>query len=65
MRYTLVTPLRSKEAEGEVTYQWGPEVILSNQGIEFRNHVMKGLAEPGEFQHKTATIYQPASNGSE
>lgn len=62
MRYTLVAPLRSKEAE--VTYQWGPEVILSYQGIDFRNHVMKVLAEPGEFQHKTVTIYRPASNGS-
>ncbi|ROT64505.1 hypothetical protein C7M84_017533 [Penaeus vannamei] len=69
--YTLVTPLRNKEAEevasaiwNKVICQWGPpEVILSDQGTEFRNRVMKGLTELGGFQHKTVTIYHPASNG--
>nr|XP_027233257.1 uncharacterized protein LOC113824686 [Penaeus vannamei] len=71
MHYTLMTTLRSMEAE-EITSavwnivicQWGPsEVILSDQGTAFRNRVMKRLTELGGFQHKTVTIYHPASNG--
>lgn len=70
-RYTIVVPLRTKAASevatalwNNVVCHWGPpEVILSDQGTEFRNSAMKRLAELGNFQHRTTTIYHPASNG--
>ena len=70
-RYTLVTPIRSKEATvvagaiwDSVVAHWGcPAVLISDQGTEFRNKVLRRMAEIGGFNHKMVTIYHPASNG--
>ena len=70
-RYTLVTPLRSKNAKEvaeaiwtTIVAQWGcPKVIVSDQGTEFRNSVLRRMAELGGFDHRMVTVYHPASNG--
>lgn len=58
-RYTNVAALQSKEASevgraiwDNVICQWGPpEVIISDQGSEFRNKILKRLAKIGGFSH--------------
>ncbi|XP_042865087.1 uncharacterized protein LOC122248828 [Penaeus japonicus] len=69
-RYTIIATLKRIEAKevasaiwDNIISQWGPpETILSDNGTEFRNAVMKKLAKLGGFDDRTVTIYHPGSN---
>ena len=70
-RYVLVSALKTKAAVevadaiwDSVIRNWGcPEVLISDQGSEFRNQVLKRLAALAGFRQHHTTIYHAASNG--
>ena len=70
-RYAVVVPLKTKKAEevarairDHVMGHYGPpKIILSDNGREFRNAVVKKLAVGMGAKLKNITIYHPSSNG--
>ena len=70
-RFVIVNPLRSKSAKevadaiwDSIVKFWGcPEVLVSDQGSEFRNQVLARLTELAGFSQHHTTIYHAASNG--
>ncbi|ROT80522.1 hypothetical protein C7M84_000758 [Penaeus vannamei] len=52
------------EAVSEVFADLGiPQTVLTDQGREFRNEILKEMAKHMQFQHHKITAYHPASNG--
>ena len=37
--------------------------MYSDQGAEFRNKILQGIAKKYKFDHKTFSVYHPQSNG--
>ena len=69
-RYTVTMPLQTKSAKEvalaltSVFCEHGvPHVILSDNGLEFRNSVMAELSNILNFKHATIAVYHPASQG--
>nr|XP_027217251.1 uncharacterized protein LOC113809775 [Penaeus vannamei] len=69
-RFAVVRALPNKYAEtvaeavSEVFADLGiPQTVLTDQGREFRNEILKEMAKHMQFQHHKITAYHPASNG--
>ena len=69
-RYTATAALTTKsapevaEALAKIFCEHGvPSTLLSDNGLEFRNAVMKQLAEKMGFKHHRIACYHPASQG--
>ena len=69
-RYTVAVPLVTKSAKevaaalGKIFCEHGiPQTVLSDNGTEFRNKVVKELASMLQFKHATIAVHHPASQG--
>ena len=69
-RYTVAVPLMTKTAKevaqalGKIFCEHGvPQVVLSDNGTEFRNKMMTELASLLQFKHTTIACHHPASQG--
>ena len=69
-RYSVAVPLPSKSAKevatalGKIFCEHGiPQTVLSDNGTEFRNKVVKELANMLQFKHATIAVHHPASQG--
>ena len=69
-RYSVTKPLQTKSAKEvalaltSVFCEHGvPRLILSDNGLEFRNSVMKELSNLLNFKHATIAVHHPASQG--
>ena len=67
----ILTPLREKTGKEttdkfhrKVVTRWGaPEVLVTDRGNEWDNHIFKGLLEMYGIQHRMTSAFNPASNG--
>ena len=69
-RYTATAALSGKTAKEvadaivKIFCEHGiPRILLSDNGLEFRNSVMKSLSEKLGFRHKTIACHHPSSQG--
>ena len=69
-RYAVAVPLPSKSAKevatalGKIFCEHGvPQTMLSDNGTEFRNKIVKELANMLQFKHATIAVHHPASQG--
>ena len=69
-RYALAVPLKTrsaKEVAGALTKifcEHGvPQVLLSDHGTEFNNHVMKALSQAFQFKYAKIAVHHPSSQG--
>ena len=70
-RFLITAPLRTKEA-GEVAEAFFirvvcahgvPKTVVTDQGREFVNQILSGVAEKLQMSHLTTTPYHPSANG--
>ena len=70
-RYLIAEPLRTKEAkevakvffEAVVCKQGVPRTLVTDQGKEFVNKILEGIANLLKMRHVTTTPYHPQANG--
>ena len=70
-RYLIAVPLRSKEArevaqafvKNVVCRHGTPVQLVTDQGGEFVNDVLRGVSESLQVRHLTTTPYHPSANG--
>ena len=70
-RYLVAEPLRTKTATevarvffASVICKYGiPQILVTDQGREFVNAVLQGIAELLKFTHIKTTAYHPQANG--
>ena len=70
-RYLVAEPLKTKSASevariffNSVICKYGiPDILITDQGKEFVNATLKGVAELLHFKHNTTTAYHPQANG--
>ena len=70
-RFLIAEPLKTKEAtevarifvDRVICNHGVPKVLVSDQGKEFTNKILKGIAELLRMKHVTTTPYHPQANG--
>ena len=69
-RYAVAEPLKTRSAKEVATAltkifcEHGiPQTLLSDNGTEFNNHIMKALAQSFQFKYAKIAVHHPSSQG--